>query len=190
VSIAAAGSVPAAPQSRHGVVLASDIRGFTTLSEEHPPERVVEMLNHHLEAMSGEIERCHGVIDRFIGDAIIAVFLDPDPGTAARAAIEAGRGMRRGHERIIAERAARGLFPYEIGVGIAAGPLMIGTFGSADRMEFTVIGHARTAAEEFEAQSKAGRHTRIVLAPALAALCPDVAVARLGAQAGLEVVAC
>jgi len=146
-----------------GVVLASDLRNFTTISETHSPEVVVDMLNQHLEAMSEAIKRHGGRIDKFIGDAIIAVFTgNPGDDPAARA-VAAGLEMRRGHEALQAERRAHGLFTYEMGVGIDGGDLFVGTIGTHGRSEFTVFGPPREAAEALESASKKGTGTRVMI---------------------------
>ena len=145
------------------VVLASDLRNFTTISEGNPPEIVVEMLNQHLEEMSDEIQRFGGRIDKFIGDAIIAVFTGSDYGSPAFRAVSAGIGMRRRHDRIQADRRAKGLFTYEMGVGIDSGEVFIGTIGSLGRSDFTVFGPPRERAESLEGASKKGTATRIMI---------------------------
>ncbi|NLI78895.1 MAG: adenylate/guanylate cyclase domain-containing protein [Candidatus Riflebacteria bacterium] len=146
------------------VVLASDLRSFTTLSERFPPGEVVEMLNQHLETMSAAIRARGGQIDKFIGDAIIAVFRGP---AAAAAAVDAALAMRASHDRLQAERLAAGRFPYEMGVGIDAGEVFLGTIATRDRAEFTVLGPPRERAENLEAASKKGRATRVMVSDAV-----------------------
>lgn len=150
--------------AREGVVLASDIRSFTTLSEAHSPESIVSMLNTHLDEMSRAIQSQGGLIDKFIGDAVVAVFWDDDPTVALENALNAGLLMMRAHRFIDRRRSDNGMFTYRMGVGIARGSLAVGAFGSADRREYTVVGEVRSRAEELEAASKAGQHTSIVIA--------------------------
>ncbi|NLI77006.1 MAG: HAMP domain-containing protein [Candidatus Riflebacteria bacterium] len=188
VSVAAAEHLPAEPERKPGAVLASDIRNFTTLSEQNPPEVVVEMLNLHLEVMSAEIKRQGGFIDKFIGDAIVAVFLEPDPAAATGQALAAAQNMMARHRELNATRRRDGKLCYSMGVGIAAGEVLVGTFGSADRLEFTVLGAPRQEAENLEARSKQGRFTRIVVAPEVAALHPGIAFAPLPGTPSLEMV--
>lgn len=146
------------------VILASDLRSFTTLSERFPAGEVVEMLNQHLETMSAAIQARGGRIDKFIGDAIIAVFTGP---TAAAAAVEAALDMRARHDRLQGERRAAGRFPYEMGVGIDGGEVFLGTIASHDHAEFTVLGPPRDGAESLETASKKGTLTRIMVSPVI-----------------------
>jgi len=153
-------------QELYGVILFSDIRSFTTISESQPPEITSQMLNNHLQAMVTEIQNCKGQIEQFIGDAIVAFF----PGSDSRVclnAIEAAAAMIEKHRAIIAERASRGLFAYEIGIGLEYGLVMAGTLKSGSRSEFSVVGPARTRAEEYEGASKTARFTRIIAGEAL-----------------------
>ncbi len=162
-----AGPTGLEPRLEEGVVLVADLRGFTTLAEAHPPETIVALLNRHIEAMTGPIHAEGGRIEQFIGDAVVALFVDPgpgQPGQAARAAVRAACGMRRAHLSLQAARQAAGEFPYEMGIGIDGGPLMVGALGGDTRSEFAVIGPAREAAEALEARSRAGAHSRILVA--------------------------
>ncbi len=151
------------PSRRDASVLVSDIRQFTSLSERHLPNEVVDMLNEHFEAMVGRIRANGGTVDRFIGDAVVAVFFDdPDRGSpvkALRAAIE----MMRSHIAIRKARVARGDFPYRIGIGIDTGTIEMGTIKAKNRFEQTILGDVPINAESLEAVSKLGTATRIIV---------------------------
>lgn len=151
------------PKEVEGAVLVSDLRSFTTISETYPVEEVVEMLNRHLDAMAGAIHAAGGKIDRFIGDAVIAVFYGKTPAENADRALNAAVAMTRAHKKCQEDRRGRGVFTYGMGVGIDAGKLLVGSFGSAERMERAVLGAPRDSAERLEADSKKGKHTAIVL---------------------------
>ena len=184
----------AEPRAVWGVVLASDIRDFTSLTETFPPEQIVSLLNHHLEAMSAAITAEGGLIDKFIGDAVIAVFHGDEPQRLVHRAVAAARAMMDHHHHIVRERLASGRFSYAMGIGIAGGEMFLGTFGSGDRQEFSVTGRPRHEAEELEAGSKQGRFRRIVVSAALKAYLPDVSLVPLPGTEGdneapLEVVA-
>ena len=102
-------------------ILCSDIRNFTTLSECHSPQELFAALNEHVQAMVEAIQHCKGVVDRFIGDAVVAVFY-PIPGTDQRLrAVAAAQEMVKAHQQITSRRRMANLFTYEIGVGIDAG---------------------------------------------------------------------
>jgi adenylate cyclase len=129
-------------------VLNSDIRGFTHLAREMDPDEVVEMLNDYLGVLVPVIFAYHGTIDKFMGDAILAVFGSPEPDArqhenALRAAVEMQAAVAKLNEL----RQLRGVPCREFGIGIHCGEVVHGFVGTSDRMEFTVIGDAvnRTA---------------------------------------------
>ncbi|RCK78396.1 MAG: Adenylate cyclase [Candidatus Ozemobacter sibiricus] len=153
-----------------GTILLADIRSFTTLAEEHTPEEVVEMLNGYLTQMEVLIENQGGTIDKFIGDAILAVFL-PVHGRdhPARRASQAALDMMRGVDRFNRDRQRRGRFPIAIGVGIATGDLLMGLLGRSDgRRDFAVTGPTVNRAAAMEKWTKQARHTKVVVCPTTA----------------------
>jgi adenylate cyclase len=120
-----------------------DIRGFAKLTENMQPDEVVEMLNDYFALLVPILFSHQGTIDKFIGDAILAVFGSPeaDPKQyehAVRAAIE----MQAAVAKVNEERRARGVPCAEPGIGIHCGEVVHGFVGTPDRMEFTVIGDA------------------------------------------------
>jgi adenylate cyclase len=124
-------------------ILFSDIRGFTTLSEKLSPEAVVALLNPYLETMTGVIHRHGGTVDKYEGDAIVAFFGEPVPHPdhalrAARAAIEMQTRLAKLREKWEAEGLFSGRF--EIGIGLNSGEAFVGLIGSAQRINYTVIG--------------------------------------------------
>jgi adenylate cyclase len=138
------------------VIYFSDIRGFTDFSERHEAEEVVEMLNDYFEIMVGIIIRNGGVVDKFIGDAIMAVWGAPsgtpeDPQKAINACLE----MRKALVGFNEDRIAKGKEPIKVGMGLHAGDVISGTLGSSERMEFTVIGDNVNMAARIEASTKA-----------------------------------
>lgn len=151
-------------------VLFSDIRNFTTLSETHPPREIVAMLNEYLEAMSRVIQSHGGVIDKFIGDAVMAVFHGDFPagaGPDAPRAVAAAMDMCRELENFNAQRQVQGLFTIANGTGIHTGTVILGDIGAKDvRVDLTVIGDTVNLAARLEAVSKEGRHTHIVISEA------------------------
>lgn len=152
-------------ENRPGAVLCSDIRAFTTLSESNDVRDIVAMLNEHLTDMS-ECVRAHGgLVEQFIGDAILAVFHGQTLREASEKAIDAGVAMMRRHQEINMRRSNEGKFNYGIGVGIEAGQLLSGVVTAGARSDYTVVGIARTTAEELEATSRHGRFTRIIVSP-------------------------
>ncbi|HEY8270111.1 MAG TPA: adenylate/guanylate cyclase domain-containing protein [Pseudobdellovibrionaceae bacterium] len=143
-------------QSKEVVVFFSDIRGFTAFSEHRSPEQVVAMLNEYFAVMVKVINHHGGVVDKFIGDAIMAIWGAPkgseeDSRKALRACIE----MRKGLADLNEKRIARGEPPLMIGMGLHAGTAISGTIGSDERMEYTVIGNTVNTASRIEASTKA-----------------------------------
>ncbi len=149
---------------REATVLFSDIRGFTTLSESHPPPAIFAMLNGFLGGIEPLIKRHRGRIDKFIGDAVMAVFLAED-GTDDHPlrAVRAAWAMRRFLDLFNRKRERAGEFTIKIGVGINTGNVMMGDVGSRRRKDLTVIGDVVNVAARLEGASKEGRHTQIVV---------------------------
>ena len=130
------------PKTGHGsnknlAFLFTDIRGFSSLCEEQPPDEVVKMLNHYLGTQADIISTNGGDIDKFVGDEIVAMFDGPKKELhACRASVEIRSAMAR--ERELAELASRNVV--SIGIGINTGPVVFGSIGAGDRMDFTSIG--------------------------------------------------
>ena len=129
----------------------SDIVGFTRLSERLEPEKVVDFLNLYMTAMSNIIEEEGGIVDKFIGDGIMAVFTDNE-NEQGIAAVQAGLRMQ---EAVLKEREAWGnispdLGKIEIRIGINSGRVISGNVGSEHRMDYTVIGDNVNVAARIE----------------------------------------
>lgn len=136
-------------------VFFSDIRGFTDFSEGHTPEEVVSMLNEYFEVMVHIINKNGGVVDKFIGDAIMAIWgvpnkTDEDVTNAVSACLE----MRVALSQLNADRIERGFTTIKIGMGLHTGEAISGQIGSSERMEFTVIGDAVNTASRIEGSTK------------------------------------
>lgn len=136
-------------------VLFSDIRSFSTISEELSAADIVEMLNDYFTRMVDEIFANSGVLDKFIGDAVMAIFGTPFPAPGdADASVRAAIGMFRGLDQMNAERAARGQAAIRMGVGVNSGRAVVGNIGSPKRMEYTVIGDTVNLAARVEGLTK------------------------------------
>jgi adenylate cyclase len=128
-------------EKRELTVLFSDIRGFTTMSEQLDPEALVELLNEYFGRMTDVIFSQDGTLDKYIGDAIMAVWGAPVPQSDhALRACRAALGMVSGLAQLVAEWQRRGLPELDIGIGINTGPMVVGNMGSARRLSYTVIG--------------------------------------------------
>ncbi len=133
------------------VILFADIRGFTSFSEKFSPEEIVIRLNEYFDAMVKCITEHGGVVDKFIGDAVMAVFggvLDLD--NPCDAAQNAALDMRRSLEELNRKWAAEDGVSLENGIGMHYGPVLQGTIGSTDRKDFTVIGDSVNTASRLE----------------------------------------
>lgn len=143
-------------QNKEVTVFFSDIRGFTAFSENRSPEEVVAMLNEYFEVMVGIINRHGGVVDKFIGDAIMAVWGAPKAtATDTQNALMACLEMRVALVELNTRRATRSQTPIRIGMGLHCGPAISGTIGSNERMEYTVIGDTVNMTSRIEASTKA-----------------------------------
>ena len=130
-------------------VLFADIRSFTTLSESMSPKENFDFINAYLGHVSPVIRKHHGFIDKYIGDAIMALF----PGKvddAVQASIEIHQELVKFNQ----ERAENKLLPIKIGIGLHSGTLMLGTIGEEKRMEGTVISDAVNLASRLEGLTK------------------------------------
>ena len=134
-------------------ILFCDIRGFTGLSERMKPQELMKFLNSYFLRMNDPIHQNGGFIDKFIGDAIMALFDHPNGSgkdkahDALNAAIDLHHALRMYNQH----RANSGYDPIEIGIGIHFGAVIIGTVGSDDRMDTTVIGDSVNIANRLEA---------------------------------------
>ncbi|MBK9262602.1 MAG: adenylate/guanylate cyclase domain-containing protein [Polyangiaceae bacterium] len=149
-------------KKRDVVILFSDLRDFTPLSESLPPERLIDVLNGYFTEMVGAIRANGGMVDKFIGDAVLAVFgLTDGKGdsatSAVRAALEMQKRLSAYNERLRADG-----IELKSGIGIHAGEVVAGYLGSAERLEFTVIGHNVNIAARIESHAKAPKPPLLV----------------------------
>ncbi len=135
--------------------LTSDIRGFTTLSERYNPSEIVDMLNSYFTVMELAIKKHNGTINKYIGDAIEAVFISESPQCSAINACKAAKEMRKSLAILNLERMKSGLFTIENGIGIASGTAGYGTTGSqSGRKDYAIIGAITEKANYLEAMTK------------------------------------
>ncbi len=146
---------------RTATIMFCDLRGFTAMSEELPPHEVVATLNEFFTVMAGWVRECGGFVDKFIGDALLVVFglFDADwenPAAAgAEPAVRCALGMRDRLAELNRTRRERGAAELAVSTGIHTGELLVGTIGSADRHEYTVIGDTVNVAARLQEVSKA-----------------------------------
>lgn len=149
------GKIAPGGKKQEVTILFSDIRGFTAFSEGHDPEEVISHLNEYLSAMVDIIFKYEGTLDKFIGDAIMAVFGSPithgdDPARAVKTALE----MQQRLNLLNDEWVKKGRTPLTIGIGINTGEVIVGNIGDVRRMEYTVIGDNVNLASRLEGLTK------------------------------------
>jgi adenylate cyclase len=128
-------------EQREVTVLFSDIRGFTTYTEGHPPKDTVMILREYLTAMTDVIIRHNGVLDKFVGDEIMALFGAPvELSNHALSACEVALEMRVRLNQLHEKWRSEGRDVFEIGIGINTGPATIGNLGSEQIFDYTAIG--------------------------------------------------
>jgi adenylate cyclase len=172
-------------------VLFTDLRDFTSISEGFEAQELLDWLNEYMETMATMVDEHQGVIDKFIGDAIMAVFGIPVPRRSseeiaadARRALDCALAMSASLERLNARWTAEGRPTVRMRVGIFTGELVAGNLGSKQRMNYTVIGDTVNTASRLESYNKdvgADRTCRIIAgAPTLALVSGEYAVEPVG----------
>lgn len=136
-------------------VLFTDIRGFTTISERLSAEEVTAILNEYFSALVPIIDKHNGILNKFMGDALLAVFGEPiqdenHPVNAVKCADEMLRKVKNLQEKWISE----GKPKIDVGIGIATGDAFVGNIGSEERLEYTVIGDTVNTASRIENYNK------------------------------------
>ncbi len=173
------GEVVLGGETRMVSILFADIRGFTALSEGRPPDEVLAALNAVLGKLIAVIGEYNGVVNKFSGDSLLAIFGAPIPQPDhARRAVMAGLEMTRQLALWNEQRRAQGQVPISVGITINTGEAVAGLTGSAERLEYTVIGDAVNVAARL--QEVAGRFK--TSSPLITA----ATVQALGTEHGLE----
>ncbi len=145
-------------EKRRVTVMMTDLRGFTSVSERLPPEHVVSILNIYLETMTGVILRYQGVIDEFIGDAILVIFgapifRDDDAQRAVACAVE----MQQAMDMVNARMREAGYPEVAQGIGINTGDVVVGNIGSEKRSKYGVVGQTVNLTSRIESYTVGGQ---------------------------------
>jgi adenylate cyclase len=139
-------------------VLFSDIRGFTSMSEQLNPEIVVQILNEYFADMTPIVFNNRGLLDKFMGDGMMALFGVPYPtDDAAADAVSAAIAMQRGMAALNEDLKTLGLSEIAIGIGINTGTVTVGYIGSRERTDYTAIGDAVNLAARLEKRAESGQ---------------------------------
>ena len=136
-------------------VLFSDIRGFTSISERMTPEGLVKFLNEYLTQMTDIVFKYDGLLDKYMGDAIMAIWGAPlDQADHARRACLTALDMVEELHRLQKKWSAEGMPPLNIGIGVNAGPMVVGNMGSDRRFDYTVMGDSVNLGSRLEGLNK------------------------------------
>jgi len=146
-------------------VMFTDIVSFTPQAEELPEQETADMLNHHFALLGACIEADDGVIDKYIGDCVMAVWgglskMDDHADHAVHAALEMARVIREDN----VQRAAAGKAPVRLRIGLHSGPVVVGNIGAPGRVNYTVVGDTVNVASRLEQLAR--RHDAAIVASA------------------------
>jgi adenylate cyclase len=151
------GSLQPGGEHSNVTILMSDLRGFTRLSATLDSQTVLHMLNDYFGVLGDIIFQHDGTIDKFIGDAILAVFGSPEPDEQhALKAVRCAVAMQEAMQSVNAARRSAGLPCCELGIGVYTGEVLHGFIGASERMEFTVIGDTVNKASRYCDGAKPG----------------------------------
>jgi class 3 adenylate cyclase/FixJ family two-component response regulator len=174
------GAAPIEQEEMEATILFSDIRGFSTLAERLPPKEVAAVLARHLAAMAEVVLEHGGTIDKFAGDAVMAVFGAPDPvPDHPERALRCALGMQARQQALNEEADVPGLVPLDMGIGVNTGVVIAGTVGGGGRLEYTVVGDAVNVAQRLQAAAAAGE---ILAAASTVSAAPGIRAEPAGAQ--------
>jgi adenylate cyclase len=168
------------PEPRMITVLFSDIVGFTQLSNTLRSRRVAELLNEYLSEMTQAVFDNGGTVDKFVGDAILALFGAPEdlsPNEQVDRAIAAARQMHQSLQRLNQRWQAQGLAPIQFRCGIHQGTAVVGMFGSKARSDYTAIGPSVNIAARLQ---EAAQPNSILVSAAVADYLPDRWITKAG----------
>ncbi len=170
-----------AGQRRTVSILFTDLRDFTTMSEAMAADQVARQLNEYFPMMVEAVQRHRGIINDFIGDAVMAVYGAPlDNPEHALDAVRTALAMQAGLVALNAGWQARGLNTLKMGIGIHTGPVFAGNVGSSNRMKYTVVGDAVNVAARVEGLNKELHTTLLITDDTYAAVKEHVEVKDCG----------
>jgi adenylate cyclase len=154
-------------EEREITVLFVDLRNFSTLSESLPPRDVLVLLNRYFDRMSGIVEIYHGIVDKYMGDEIMALFGAPVPlANHANNAILAALEMKSALARLNAELATEGLAKLKFGIGINTAKVIAGNMGSSRRLNYSVIGDGVNVASRLQGLTRMSQYRADILVSA------------------------
>jgi adenylate cyclase len=168
-------TAPIEQEEVEATILFSDIRGFSTLAEKLSARQVADLLATHLSAMAEVVLAHGGTIDKFAGDAVMAVFGAPDPlPDHAERALRCALAMQARQAEL---NEASDAEPIHVGIGVNTGTVIAGTVGGGGRLEYTVLGDAVNVAQRIQSEAGPGE---VLATNATIGAAPDVAVEPVG----------
>ena len=158
-------------EKRYATFLFTDVRGFTSMSETLEPEKVTYIMNKALTAQQSAVQKHGGMVDKYIGDAMMAIFNAPlDLLNHPKIAFECALDIIKNMSTLNVELQAEGLPPIAIGIGINTGDAVIGNMGSESRFDYTAIGDAVNTAARLESATKE-RNVDLLIGESTESLC-------------------
>jgi len=154
-------------------MLFSDIRSFTSISEQYDPSEIVSMLNEYFSLWQSVVERENGIIIRFIGDAVVSVFLEETNPDYMQSSVRASNTLIQELEIMNQKRKSQGLFTIQNGIGLAESEILFTVIGDEEKAEFLILGRAYEVSEILEAESKKGMATKIIMEEKIRQSCPE-----------------
>jgi adenylate cyclase len=167
------------PRELEVTVLFSDIRGFSTIAERLTARDIAEIIGRHLGAMAEVISEHGGTIDKFQGDAVMAVFGAPEPSEDhAERALQCALAMQHRQSELNAQGwGTDAVEALHVGIGLNTGVVMAGAVGGGGRLEYTVIGDAVNIAQRLQSEAGGGE---VVAAASTVSAAPSVAAEPIG----------
>lgn len=144
-------------ERRELTIFMSDLRGFTSISQNLHPEKVVRLLNIYFNGMLQQLSQFGVTVDKFIGDGILGYVPSLNQSSASEendTAVWASIGMLQKMEEVNRELQEEGLPVVEIGIGICRGPVVLGNIGTASKLQYTIIGDSVNRAARIEGLCK------------------------------------
>ena len=158
-------------EKRYATFLFTDVRGFTSMSETLEPQKVTYIMNKALTAQQAAVQKHEGMVDKYIGDAMMAIFNAPlDLKNHPMKAYECALDIIKNMSILNVELEAEGLPPIAIGIGINTGEAVIGNMGSESRFDYTAIGDAVNTAARLESATKE-RNVDLLVGATTESLC-------------------
>jgi len=183
------GDIPLGGNRQLLTIMFTDLRNFTDYSEGRDPHELVGELNEYFAGMSAEIKKHSGMINKFIGDGIMAIWGAPvEHADDARRAVACGLSMVGINREFNERRAAQGKLPLRIGIGIHTGVAMVGNIGAPEKMEYTAMGDTVNRASRIESANKSFG-TQLLVSEMTYHLVSDFVVARCVGKAEMKGVA-